>query len=169
MYFIEVILPLSLSKTFTYSVTEPEFQYIKIGMRVAVPFGKTRIYTSVVINLHQNPPNLYEAKEIYQILDEKPIVNQVQIDHWQWISKYYMCAIGDVFRGALPSALLLESETIITQKQSNFIDETTLSDDEFLIYQALQLQSSLKVSDIMNTKIDNQKYFSIARGNYRNL
>jgi primosomal protein N' (replication factor Y) len=150
MYFIEVILPLSLSKTFTYSVSETEFQFIQIGMRVAVPFGKSRIYTSLVINLHQNAPNLYEAKEIHQILDEKPIVNQHQIDHWQWIANYYMCAIGDVYRGAMPSALLLESETIITQKQDNFIDKTTLSDDEFLIYEALQLQSSLKVSDIMN-------------------
>ncbi len=149
MHFIEVILPLSLPKTFTYSVSEAEYNYIKPGMRVAVPFGKNKIYTALVVASHNNPPTLYEAKEIHQILDEKPIVNQFQIDHWQWIASYYMCNIGDVFRGAMPSAFILESETIISHKQGDVIDESELSDDEFLIYEALQHQSSLKVQDIM--------------------
>jgi len=153
-YFIEVILPLSLPKTFTYSVSEVEFNFIKKGSRVAVPV-KNKIYTALVIDLHKIPPTLYEAKEIHQILDENPIVNEYQINHWFWISSYYMCTIGDVYRGALPSALLLESETIISQKQETFIDESLLTDDEFLIYEALQHQSSLKVQniiDILNKK-----------------
>ena len=150
MHFVEVILPLSLAKTFTYRVSETEFHYIKKGMRVAVPFGKSKIYTALVIETHQNKPTLYDAKEIHQILDEKPIVNELQIAHWQWIASYYMCAIGDVYRGAMPSALLLESETIISQKSTNFVDESTLSDEEYLIYQALQQQSSLKVQDIIS-------------------
>jgi primosomal protein N' (replication factor Y) len=150
MHFVEVILPLSLAKTFTYSVSESEYNYVKKGMRVAVPFGKSKIYTALIIELHQNKPALYEAKEIHQILDQKSIVNEIQIAHWQWIASYYMCAIGDVYRGAMPSALLLESETIISQKQEAFVDESLLTDDEFLIYQALQQQSSLKVQDIMN-------------------
>ena len=150
MYFVEVILPLSLAKTFTYSVSEAEFHYIKIGMRVAVPFGKSKIYTALVIEIHQNKPALYEAKEIHQILDEKPIVTQIQIKHWQWIASYYMCAIGDVYRGAMPSALLLESETLISQKTDLFVDTSLLSDDEFLVYEALQQQSSLKVQDIIS-------------------
>ena len=150
MYFVEVILPLSLAKTFTYRISETEFHYIKKGMRVAVPFGKSKMYTALVIATHQNQPTLYEAKEIHQILDEKPIVTEIQIAHWQWISTYYMCAIGDVYRGAMPSALLLESETVITHKQDVFVDESQLSDDEFLVYQALQQQSSLKVQDIIS-------------------
>jgi primosomal protein N' (replication factor Y) len=149
-FFVEVILPLSLAKTFTYSVSETEYHYIKKGMRVAVPFGKSKIYTALVIELHQNAPTLYDAKEIHQILDEKPLVTQIQIDHWQWIASYYMCAIGDVFRGAIPSALLLESETVISQKPAIDVDESELSDDEYLIYQALQHQSSLKVQDIIS-------------------
>ena len=149
MYFVEVILPLSLAKTFTYSVSEAEFHFIKIGMRVAVSFGKSKIYTALVIEIHQNKPALYEAKEIHQILDEKPIVTQIQIKHWQWIASYYMCAIGDVYRGAMPSALLLESETLISQKTNLFVDTSLLSDDEFLVYEALQQQSSLKVQDII--------------------
>ena len=148
-FFVEVILPLSLSKTFTYEVSESEFDYIKIGMRVAVPFGKSKIYTALVIDLHNNQPTLYDAKEIHQILDEIPIVSEIQIAHWQWIASYYMCAIGDVYRGAMPSGLLLESETIISQKNDTFLDESQLSDEEYLIYEALQHQSSLKVADIM--------------------
>ena len=149
MYFVEVILPLSLAKTFTYSISEAEFHYIKTGMRVAVPFGKSKIYTALVIEIHQNKPTLYDAKEIHQILDEKPIVTQIQIGHWQWIASYYMCAIGDVYRGAMPSALLLESETLISQKTDFFVDTNLLSDDEFLVYEALQQQNSLKVQDII--------------------
>ena len=154
-YFIEVIVPLSLPKTFTYRVSEAEYYFIKKGMRIAVPFGKNKVYTALVIDLHQNPPTLYEAKEIHQILDEKPIVNELQIKHWFWIASYYMCNIGDVYRGALPSALVLESETIITLQTSTVVNETELSDDEFLIYEALQHQSSLKIQnivDILNKK-----------------
>lgn len=149
MYFVEVILPLSLSKTFTYKVSAAEYDYIKKGMRIAVPFGKSKIYTALAIELHQNEPALYEAKEIHQILDEVPVVTEIQIAHWQWIASYYMCAIGDVYRGAMPSAFLLESETIISQKKDTTVDELQLSDEEFLIYDALQHQSSLKVHDII--------------------
>ncbi|MES2747276.1 MAG: DEAD/DEAH box helicase family protein, partial [Bacteroidota bacterium] len=149
MHFVEVILPLALHKTFTYKVSEAEFHYIKKGMRIAVPFGKNKIYSALAIELHQNQPELYEAKEIHEILDEKPLVNELQINHWHWIASYYMCAIGDVYRMALPSAFLLESETLISQKKDTFVDETQLNDEEFLLYEALQHQSSLKVQDVM--------------------
>ena len=153
-YFIEVIAPISVSKTLTYRVSEAEFVFIKKGMRVAIPI-KNKIYTALVIDSHQTPPTLYEAKEIHQILDEKPIVNEFQINHWFWITSYYMCSIGDVYRGALPSALLLESETIISYQNKTVVNQSELSDDEFLIFEALQHQSSLKIQniiDILNKK-----------------
>ncbi len=149
-FFVEVILPLSLAKTFTYSISESEYHFIEKGMRIAVPFGKSKIYTALVIEIHQNKPTLYDAKEIHQILDEKPIVTEFQISHWQWIASYYMCAIGDVYRGAMPSALLLESETLVSQKTTTLVDESQLSDDEYLVYNALQQQSSLKVQEIIS-------------------
>ncbi len=123
-------------------------------MRVAVSFGKTKMYTALVLNIHQNAPELYEAKEIHQILDEKPIVTEVQLKNWQWISKYYMCSLGDVYRAALPSAFLLESETVVLKNES-FVDEEILTDEEFLIFEALQHQSQLtihQVSDILGKK-----------------
>ena len=150
MHFIEVILPLSLPKTFSYLVSEAEFNYIQNGMRVAVPFGKSKIYTGLVLNKHQNPPTLYDAKEIHQILDDKPLVNEFQLQHWQWISSYYMCTLGEVFRGAMPSAFLLESETIISYKKDSSFDISQLSDDEYLVFEALQQQNSLRVQDVMS-------------------
>ncbi|KAF2508765.1 primosomal protein N' [Flavobacterium zhairuonense] len=148
MFFIEVILPLSLAKTFTYRISEAEYHFIKKGMRVAVPFGKNKIYTALVLDIHENAPTLYEAKEIHQILDEKPIATEIQIKHWLWVANYYMCGIGDVYRGAFPSGLLLESETIVSHKPEVIVNDSELSDDEFLVYEALQHQSSLKVQEI---------------------
>ena len=114
MHFINVILPLNLDKTFTYSVNVEEYKFLQPGMRVTVPFGKTKVYTALVVEKHTIPPELYEAKEISQIIDEVPIVNDIQLRHWQWIASYYMCSIGEVFKSALPSGLILESETIIS-------------------------------------------------------
>jgi len=150
MFFVEVVLPLSLAKTFTYRISEAEFHFIKKGMRVAVPFGKSKIYTALVIDIHQNEPSLYDAKEIHQILDEKPIATEIQIKHWLWVANYYMCGIGDVYRGAFPTGLLLESETIISLKAEIVVNDSELSDDEFLIYEALHHQSSLKVQEIIS-------------------
>ena len=123
-------------------------------MRVAVSFGKTKIYTALVFNIHKTAPTLYEAKEIHQILDDSPIVNELQLKHWQWLSNYYMCSLGDVYRASLPSAFLLESETII-YKNETFVDESILQDDEFLIFEALQHQSQLtihQIADILGRK-----------------
>lgn len=153
-YFIDLILPIPLQKTFTYAVTEEEANFLQKGMRVAVSFGKTKMYTGLVFNIHTTAPTLYEAKEINQILDETPLVNELQLQHWQWISNYYMCSLGDVYRAALPSAFLLESETIVYKNEA-FTDESSLEDDEFLIFEALQHQSQVtihQVADILGKK-----------------
>lgn len=148
-YFIEVILPLALPKSFTYEVSEAEFKYINIGMRVAIPFGKSKIFTGLVIDKHYVLPELYKPKEIHQILDDIPIVNTFQIEHWKWIANYYMCTIGEVFKSALPSSYMLESETIVSIKTSdNFIDKLSLADDEYLIVEALHSQSSITLNEI---------------------
>ncbi len=149
-YFIDVILPIPLDKEFTYSINENEAAYLKPGMRVAVQFGKSKIYAALVLNVHQNPPLVYEAKEIEHILDESPIVTDNQLKLWIWISQYYMCTKGEVMRAALPSAFLLESETIILKNDTSSIDESQLKDDEFLIFEALQYQSLLRVQEIMS-------------------
>lgn len=148
--FIDVIIPVPLQKLFTYSITKAEADFLKKGMRVSVPFGKSKIYTGIVCNIHTEAPIAYEAKDIHQILDDSPIVNEKQLQLWHWIAEYYMCTLGDVMRAALPNAFILESETIISKNLVKNIDESTLKDDEFQVYEALQHQTSLKIHDIIN-------------------
>ncbi|MBQ0768347.1 MAG: primosomal protein N', partial [Bizionia sp.] len=148
MHFVDIILPIPIENLFTYSITQAESTSLKTGMRVSVPFGKSKIYTGIVGHVHTTAPVLYEAKEIHQILDEEPIVNEKQIELWQWISKYYMCTIGEVMRAALPNAFILESETIVNLNKVTIIDEADLKDDEFLVYQALNQQPTLKIQEI---------------------
>ncbi len=147
--FIEVVVPLALDATFTYLVSETEFDYLEVGMRVAVPFGKSKVYTGLVIEKHHRKPELYKAKEIQEILDGGIVVTPNQIEHWKWISNYYMCSIGEVYRAAMPSRLLLESETLIHFNTATAVDPKELSDQEFLVYEALQFQAILKVEEIV--------------------
>jgi len=149
-FFIEVVLPLALPKPFTYAINEAEYAFLQTGMRVAVPFGRNKIYTGLVLSKHQTPPQLYEAKDIHQILDDFPLVTQTQLDHWQWLASYYMCSLGEVYKSAMPSGFLLESETIITSRPDFNADNEQLSDDEYLIYEALQRQSALKVQEVVS-------------------
>jgi len=147
-YFIDVIFPIPLEKLFTYSVSKSEAELLRPGMRVGVPFGKSKIYTALVYRSHNKPPQVYEAKEIHRILDDYPIVNGIQLKHWKWIAEYYMCTVGEVFRSAVPGAFLLESETLILRNLRAEVDEANLADDEFLVFEALQHQSTLKVHEV---------------------
>ncbi len=149
-YFIDVILPVPLHKEFTYSVNKDEAGFLEPGMRVAVPFGKTKMYAGIVTKIHQSEPQLYEAKEIDHILDEEPIVTEKQLVLWNWMASYYMASIGEIERTALPNAFLLESETIILKNDKETIDIETLKEDEYLVYEALQYQSLLKVQEVMS-------------------
>ena len=147
-YYLDVVLPIPLERAFTYSISAEEAKLIKPGMRVAVPFGKTKIHTALSLRVHNNAPQAYEAKEIYQILDDAPLVNVIQLKHWQWLAAYYMCTLGEVMRSALPSAFLLESETLIVLNKETDLEESTLKDDEFLVYEALGYQPQLTISNI---------------------
>ncbi|SHG24168.1 replication restart helicase PriA [Flagellimonas flava] len=147
-YFLDVVLPIPLERLFTYRISAEEAAFMRPGMRVAVPFGKSKIYTALAYRTHQLAPEAYEAKEIYQILDETPLVNSYQLKHWEWIAKYYLCTLGEVLRSALPSAFLLESETLVLPNKDAEVDEMGLKDDEFLIFEALQHQSALKIGEI---------------------
>ena len=151
MYFVDVILPIPVEKTFTYQVNEAEYAFIKPGMRLAVPFGKSKIYTALSVGVHTVKPTVYEAKEIEYILDESPVVHLGQLNFWKWIATYYMCTLGEVMRAALPNAFLLESETIIKHKKGSDLDGVSVDDDDMqLLIDALQDNSSLKIQEVMN-------------------
>lgn len=147
-------MPIPVKNLFTYLVTEEEYDFIQPGLRVAVPFGRSGIYTALVHSKTLKPPTAYQAKEIYQILDELPVITSQQLSHWEWISSYYMCSLGEVMRAALPKAFLLESETLVVRNEA-FTDPSDLEEEEFTIWQALEYQEELsleKVSSILEKK-----------------
>lgn len=152
-YFVDVILPLPLERNFTYAITKAESEFIKPGFRVTVPFGKNKIYTSIALKLHSTAPTAYEVKSIHSILDDVPIVNAFQFRLWDWISEYYMCSLGEVMSAAIPSAFLLQSETWVALVPNAI--NIQLTDDQYLILEALEQTSRLKIEDIQ--KIINKK------------
>ena len=107
--YIDVIVPLSVEGTFQYSVDKDVI--VLVGQRVIVQFGSKKLYTAIVANISSKKNNNYRIKNIQSLIDELPIVNQFQIDLWKWISKYYMCYLGEVMNTALPSSLKLASES----------------------------------------------------------
>lgn len=162
VFFIDVILPLSLERNFTYAITKAEVDFIKKGVRVAVPFGKNKVYTGIVYNIHHNAPTAYEAKSIHSILDEFPVINPFQFKLWEWMSSYYLCSMGEIMRAAMPNAFLLESETIISLNPSAKFETNALKDDEYIVIEALQQQTSLKVDEI-NAIIDRKNSFPVLK------
>lgn len=147
-FFVELILPLALPKLYTYALPYEWAGLVKIGHRVIVQFGKKKIYSAIVHSIHHNKPTDYQPKLIEEIADEKPIVTQKQLALWQWIANYYMCTLGEVMVAALPSALKLSSETIFLYIEGENADWKTLSDDAYLLAEALQANNELKLEDV---------------------
>lgn len=156
--------------------------FLKRGMRVAVPFGKSKIYTGIVHGIYNDTPPGYDTKHIDQILDDQPIVSETQLQHWEWMASYYMCTLGEVIRAALPGAFLLESDTMValrkktseknvpqvsedsaTTATEETIDESEFTDDEFLVYEALQHQSLLHINDIRSI-LDRKNVVKVLEG-----
>ena len=148
MFYIDVILPIPLKQTFTYSVNKDEAGFLKQGHRVAVPFGKSKVYTAIVYQVHDQAPEGYKTKSIDQILDQTPIITPQQIKHWQWMASYYMCTLGEIVKAALPSAFLLESETVVSLCVNAAVDPAKISDEAYLVIEALQQRSPLHINDV---------------------
>jgi len=147
--FAEVILPLAISKNYTYRVPFELNDEIAVGKRVVVQFGKSKLYTAIVANITGDAPEKYEAKYLVDILDQQPLVTTQQLHFWGWMASYYLCNVGDVMNAALPAAFKLASETRIRINKDAQIDRSTLHDKEYLILDALDLQPELTVNDII--------------------
>ena len=125
--FVDVILPVPLDGFFTYSVPTPLAEQVKAGVRVLVPFGRSKTYVGIVSAIHGDCPLCEQGaqrpdyrgtvpcvspsiryKDILQVLDASPILLDSQFRLWQWIADYYMSPIGEVYKAALPSGLKAE-------------------------------------------------------------
>lgn len=136
--FAELILPLPLGNTFTYAVPLHLRQEAQVGMRVVVQFGQRKYYSGIIYRLHNQPPKGdFELKFLEGLLDYFPIVSEKQLELWAWISAYYCCSLGEVYRAALPSGLKLESETRFGLNPQ-FEHQSALSADENSIINRLE-------------------------------
>jgi len=147
MLFADVILPLALERNYTFGVPIDMQDKIKIGCRVEVQFGKRKVYSGIVKKLHDHKPDVYDVKPIRTLLDREPIVTEAQIKFWEWMASYYMCTEGEVMNASLPSHLKLVSETFVVINEDINIDEQDLTDDEFMVMQALEIKRSQKIEE----------------------
>ena len=158
LIFTDIILPLPVKGSFTYAV--PKDVDLTIGQRVVVQFGKRKLYTAIVLKVHDEKPKEYEAKELLAVLDENPIVNEKQLQFWKWIADYYMCNLGDVMHAALPSSFKLASESKVIIHTDFDGDLEGLSEKETTIVNALLRQEELLVQEIIPL-INNKSVFTI--------
>ncbi len=147
--FADVLLPLSIQGTYTYRI--PPTLTPSVGSRVLVPLGRKKIYTAIVVMLHDRRPVGYEVKDIITVLDPYPIVRHPQLKFWDWLAEYYLCTPGEVYKAALPSGLKVESETFVSPNP-DFEESTpgTLSDREKVVLDFTSQRGRLQISDITN-------------------
>ncbi len=107
MRYVDVVLPLPLDGLFTYSVPDEMAGGVCLGVRLLVPFGKSKTYTAMAVRLHDERPD-FEVKAILAVVDDAPVLPERQFRLWQWIAEYYMAPLGDVFKAAMPSGLKAE-------------------------------------------------------------
>ena len=149
--FVDVILPLPLYSSFTYSVPEDLQEKVQVGSRVLIQFGKKKYYTGIVEALHSNEPKGYDTKPIVSVLDSDPILRYPQLNFWKWISEYYLCSPGEVFKAAVPTGLKPESETRISLNPDYQPEESNpfrLTDKQALILMVLQESNRLTLDEL---------------------
>lgn len=149
MVFVEVILPVPVGDTFTYSLPDHFRDEVKIGTRVIVPFGKRKFYTGIVTAFVHKAPAVFTIKDVTHILDSRPIVRYPQVKFWEWMADYYLCTIGEVYNAAVPAGLKIESETLFeVNPDFNLEDAATLPERETIIFQLLASKGKMSVDAI---------------------
>jgi primosomal protein N' (replication factor Y) (superfamily II helicase) len=137
--FADVIVPLSVPNLYTYRIPADWNELAIPGKRVIIQFGKTKFYTGIIRHVHEVPPKKYEAKYLDGIIDDEPVVNDIQLKLWDWMAHYYICYPGEVMNAALPSGLKLSSETkVMLNAEIELPDLSEFSEKEILVIDALQ-------------------------------
>ena len=137
MNYADLILPLPLQGTFTYAVPASIQSAVRVGMRVLVPFGRSKTYLGIVARLHDERPQGYEVKSVAQLMDSEPIITPQQLQLWQWIADYYLAPIGDVYKAALPAGL--KAEDGYRPKTETYIRLTPAYQNEAALHVALNV------------------------------
>lgn len=147
-FFADILLPLPLKGTFTYRLPQTLNGMIDFGMRVVVPFGKNKLYSGLVVKVHQIVPQQVNIKYIVDVIDNAPIISERQFALWQWMSEYYLCTLGEVMACALPSAFKLAGETQV-QLHPNFDgDLSNLNEHELRIVETVASEKATTISEL---------------------
>ena len=148
--FVDVLLPVPITKLFTYRVPFELNAQVAIGCRVIVQFGKKNVITGVIARIHSNPPEVYQAKYIIDVLDAEPVVLQKQLDLFHWMAAYYMCTAGEVLNVAMPSGLKLSSESKIQLNPAFDFGDAPIpfTDQESLILNVLERDQIVTYSEV---------------------
>ena len=144
--YADVLLPLPLTARYTYRVPEHLIKNLKPCRRVMVQFGKKKIYTALVTEVHDRKPDQQDVKDIIEVIDNKALIDSMQLSFWQWLSGYYLCSIGAVVNAALPGALKLQSESRVVAAGKE-VNEMILDEKEQIILEALHRKQSMTIKD----------------------
>ncbi len=148
---MDVLLPLPLPALYTYRVPQEMETRMAFGVRVIVPFGRSKLYSALVMRVHSDAPRQVSTKYLLDVMDDRPIVSERQIRLWRWIADYYLCTLGEVMAAALPSALRLASETKIKLHPDFNGDVTILNERELLLVEALAHREEMTVAEVSKT------------------
>lgn len=149
--YAEVILPLPLFGTFTYSIPTTLEGKAAVGHRVIVPFGRKKYYTGIIESITPVAPEGFEVKDISSVLDPWPVVKHPQLKLWEWIAEYYLCTAGDVYKAAVPAGLKVESETFIELNPDyEEMPDARMTDREAIIMQSLDHNGKMTPAEISN-------------------
>ncbi len=148
MTYAEVVLPLALPQYYTYWVPPELLEQVQVGVRVEVQFGKSKRYAALVRRLHQDKPVGFRPKAIAGVLDDGPIITELQYKHWEWISNYYCCTMGEVMAAALPAGFKLMGETRLRLLPDAEFEHATLDQNEFMVVEALTHHKEIAISDL---------------------
>lgn len=147
--YAEVILPLPLFGTFTYSIPTTLEGKAAVGHRVIVPFGRKKYYTGIIESITPVAPERFEVKDISSVLDPWPVVKHPQLKLWEWIAEYYLCTAGDVYKAAVPAGLKVESETFIELNPDyEEMPDARMTDREAIIMQSLDHNGKMTPAEI---------------------
>ncbi|HTE33306.1 MAG TPA: hypothetical protein VK666_23155, partial [Chryseolinea sp.] len=124
-FFVDLLLPVPIPKLFTYRVPLVMNEKVMVGQRAIVQFGDRKIMTGIITEIHEQPPAEYEAKYLLELLDDYPVVTDVQVRLFRWIADYYLCTLGEVMNAALPSGLKLSSESRVQIHPGFNLEEST--------------------------------------------
>lgn len=149
MKYVDVILPLPLDGTFTYSVPDGMEGKVVPGVRLLVPLGKSKKYIAMATRLHDDKP-AFSCKPIEAVLDSTPSLLPQQMRLWQWIGYYYMAPLGDVYNAAMPGGL--KSTEKFKPKMELYVELASTYRSEQALHVALNLvQRALKQAKTLTT------------------